>query len=289
MTEFGVNVHMPTTNLAVLDKMTEAGFGRIRVDFNWHQMEVSHGNIGWVPSDIVMARAKDIGFKVFPTISGCPKWASVTGKTNGMPRNIQWWQDFVSACRSRYPQVETWGVWNEPNLSGFTGTKEDYIRLVKAAGVNSAAPELSGMGGPFESRFWAYWMEPVAKGVLFSVTTHHIYKKPTWWYMWRMLEGPTLRWLEGPSVKAALMEWKLISRPFWITEVGWSADDYGEKKQASYYRDFIEGIRERRWVDAVFFYEAWDGPHSKDGKGLLRSDMSERPAYGVCKELLGAT
>ena len=78
-----------------------------------------------------------------------------------------------------------------------------------------------------------------------------------------------------------------MDRPFWITEVGWGADDYGEKTQARFYHDFIEGIRERSWVEAVFFYEAWDGPGSHDGKGLLRADMSERPAYGVCKELLG--
>jgi hypothetical protein len=90
------------------------------------------------------------------------------------------------------------------------------------------------------------------------------------------------------------------SKPFWITEIGWTTcpeDPDGcvsEEEQAAYMERAAELVRTRyRFVEAMFFYhfrlDERDRSESEHFYGIVHNDLSPKPAYHALQRITGAT
>jgi hypothetical protein len=144
-------------------EMTAAGIESVRVWFSWAQIEGTHGTFDWGPVDKSVATNARAGLTTLPFLFGTPDWAarmdgwfceyaedciSLAPSTDA---SRQAFADFAAAAVRRYgadgtfwrqqrdlhaEPIETWQLWNEPNLSSFYAPAVDpagYAALVQAA------------------------------------------------------------------------------------------------------------------------------------------------------------
>lgn len=294
--EYGLNVHRPE-NLSLIDKAAQAGVRIIRCDWDWFRMEPQKNHYAWDVTDAIVDRAIANHLQIFATIAYAPQWANGSTDPHVCPRGPEY-ASFAGANASRYKgHVKYWGLWNEPNLDYYEGSKQDYIDNIVIPGSTAirnndllakvCGPGLAHMGSLGKDKYWWAWWKFIARHrKYFDVWTHHIYKEPTYWEMWRCLDGFTFSWYEGPNLKNARRKSKVNDHEFIITETGWGSKE-GEGKQADAYRDWFKGSPEHtKVVDAVLFYELVDSTVSKSMKGLLKADYTEKEAYKVVQENL---
>ncbi|MGH2956035.1 MAG: cellulase family glycosylhydrolase [Solirubrobacterales bacterium] len=80
------------------------------------------------------------GIRVQILIRGTPPWANGGRAANYIPTQISDWADFVTAVAKKYPTVNLWMIWGEPNRGGptfapFTRAKRNVGKLSKAEQV----------------------------------------------------------------------------------------------------------------------------------------------------------
>ena len=77
---FGINAHIP--NGVVLDRVTEAGIGWVRIDFVWSLVEKERDEYDWELYDSVISEIESRGLKILANFHGTPAWATKgpTGK-----------------------------------------------------------------------------------------------------------------------------------------------------------------------------------------------------------------
>lgn len=66
----------------------------------------------------------------------------------------------------------------------------------------------------------------------------------------------------------------------------WHADKWDESTQAEYVQAFYTLAFSKPYVDAITWWCFWDGANWVKNSGVLREDLSEKPAYGVLKRLV---
>jgi hypothetical protein len=167
--------------------ITDAGISSIRVWFSWAQVEAKRGEFDWGPLDQTVAANADGGLTTLPFLFGTPAWAaaddgqSCVGDdcTSFAPRSEgtrSAFGAFAAAAVRRYGPggnfwnqhpglpdrpIETWQVWNEPNLSSFYAPAVDpigYASLLQTAatGIRSEDPDatvlLAGLTGTKSNR-----------------------------------------------------------------------------------------------------------------------------------------
>lgn len=164
---YGVNGHLPGT--PAIEAAADAGFGWIRYDFNWFQLEPVNDQFQWAATDAAVDTAVAEGLNVFVTLAYTPAWAAEDAATcvPGGPEpnrcetatfaNVADWTDFVDAAVTRYgDRVKVFGMWNEPNLRGFyRGTLDEYVDQILVPGSAAvhaacadcqvAGPETAGL------------------------------------------------------------------------------------------------------------------------------------------------
>lgn len=259
----GVNAHLPSP--ADLVAIRDAGFGWVRFDFNWKDMEPSKGQLQWGPWDQAVDAAVANGLSVFGTIAYTPKWAAedpACVDCGPVPfAKVGDWTDFVSAVVKRYKgKVRHWGMWNEPNLKGFyLGTAERYVGDVLipgAAAVKAANPDALVLGpelaGLTKSSDWSGdegqcllgqcifngWEVDLAKvlaagGGSIDIVTHHFYKDDAAGIYQAILDGEEDFGFATHSALRQVVDAHAPGKPVWLTEWGWETAGYGayaEKK-----------------------------------------------------------
>src|SRR5918997_3083702 len=122
------------TRAGTLDEVRGLGVDMIKVQVNW--ATVAPGTRtkprgfdgtdpaqypGWARYDEVLAAAKARGFKVmFALAPPAPGWATPTrGDRAGVTRpSAHEFGRFATAAARRFPSVDVWTIWNEPNHPG---------------------------------------------------------------------------------------------------------------------------------------------------------------------------
>ena len=62
-----------------------------------------------------------------------------------------------------------------------------------------------------------------------------------------------------------------------------------EAAQATYYEQVLVGVDTYEWLEKVFFYQLLDEPpDSPDRWGILRMDLSPKPAYETYQRYIAA-
>jgi O-antigen ligase len=132
----------------------QAGFGWIRQQFQWAEMEPAKGQFydparaesTWARYDQMVALARAEGLRVIARIDRPPSWARPPGSyETAPPRDVRDFADFVTAFVEHYRgQIDHIQIWNEPNLNTEWGQRPDdppgtvpvdpahYVQLLKA-------------------------------------------------------------------------------------------------------------------------------------------------------------
>lgn len=134
---YGMQAHMfHQDQPRVLGMITGAGFGWLKQQIRWADMEPSRGNIDWAPIDQIVNNASAAGVKVLFSVVTTPSWARADHRTDGPPDNYGDFANFLAAMASRYKgRVHAYEVWNEQNFSrewgGGTINPGGYVELLK--------------------------------------------------------------------------------------------------------------------------------------------------------------
>src|SRR4051812_40834553 len=118
-----------------LDELDSLGVDVIRTNLLWSQVAAApssrrrppgdpYATGGWARWDALVTGARARGIKVQITLTGpLPLWASHCGGAAKVRRtckpSVTEYGRFVTAAARRYPAVNRWSIWNEPNQSGW--------------------------------------------------------------------------------------------------------------------------------------------------------------------------
>lgn len=153
------------------DQADVAGAGWSRVLFWWSELQ-KHG-----PSDFDLHATDHDSFldaeihrgrELAGAILNTPRWASMDGSPNGVPRGLYlpWdhpdnsWGQFTWRLADHYRgRIDTWIIWNEVDIQRgqwktWNGTTADYVQLLKVAyiAIKDANPEARVL--PFGAAYW---------------------------------------------------------------------------------------------------------------------------------------
>lgn len=291
---YGASVHLYGQNHErVLTLAREAGFGWIRQQVWWRQIEPWKGTYYWGELDTIVADANAQGLHVLLGIVRSPEWA--TGGGYGLPYDPTDLGDFLYALASRYRgQVHAYEVWNEPNLAhenaGRVADPGEYVRLLSVAyrRIKEADPEAQVVSGPLTptgvTRPWLstddldYLRAMLAyEDGLFlascdAVGVHAAGTLNPPDSLWPAEPGPGPGWLDHPThyfrhvenIHIVLREFG-ARKPIWISEFGWATANYtwgyeygnynSEEDQADYIVRALEIVAEDwPWVEGVFLW-----------------------------------
>jgi xylan 1,4-beta-xylosidase len=203
------------------------------------------GNFNFLYVDQIYDFMLDHGVRPFVELSFMPEaFASSANRIFAYkgnvspPRNWQDWHDMIHAftdhCAKRYGTAEVRGwkfeVWNEPNISFWAGSQEEYFELYRQAAlaVKKVDSELQ-VGGPSTAQLG--WIPDLiqycaTKGVPLDFVSTHVYPDDPQKYIFGKdhlysYEQVIPRGVE--HVKQQVEASKMPHLPLWITE--WSSQN----------------------------------------------------------------
>jgi hypothetical protein len=298
---------------AVLDKLAAAGVRWVRIDVGWSSIEVSSKGernqwyVGMVDRCVDEARAR--GLKVLVTLWLTPGWANDNNGDRFPPTSPQDYADFARWAAGHWAgRVAAWEVWNEPDpiQPYWRGTTEEYVALLRAAYPAFKAGDPSSLvvlGAPSSNdHAWISQVYALGGGPGFDVLATHPYQG--------FADAPPEHAGDGhhwwfsalPAVRQVMVANGDAHKPIWFTEFGWSEHQnwpgvenwqrgVSPEQQADY---LVRAVRytaaNYSYVPVMFWYKERSRPGGSDqhleGYGLLRADLSERPAYSALRVLL---
>jgi hypothetical protein len=133
-----------------LDGMAATGARWLRVDFYWPTVqEGGPQSWNWAGTDRVVKGAIERGMEVLAMPAYSPEWARPPGTIDHHPPlDPDWYANFVYEAAKRYGPlgVDTWEIWNEPNVEAFWQPRPDpagYAALLQRAytAIKKADPD----------------------------------------------------------------------------------------------------------------------------------------------------
>ncbi len=303
----GIDIHVLRDD-ARLDLVRDSGMGWVRADFDWWSFNPAPGVFDFSTLDAVVSKATARGLKIFPSIGYTPTWATSGDFRTGVPDNVGDWTTAVTTVVNRYRNdIQHWGIWNEPNTTGFwTGTRQQFIDVIvkpAADAIHAADPNALVVGPELAhfvsaGRVFYEWLDDILTqaGDRIDILSHHTYPRPLasdHTSITRQLDADTLfgdnpdNWgFLGfhPSLREVLeaLGW---SGDVWLTEFGWRTTDLSEQQIADNYtglfNDWLTGDPSRNWIDKFMLYHA-----ETDEYGLFNPDGSPRPAYFAIRDFV---
>jgi hypothetical protein len=149
--QYGFNVFLAgnnagaTGNSQAMAKVQESGFGWVRVQLQWRELEPSPGAYNPAPYDIMINAAANGGANVLVSVVKAPDWAAPS-RPGALPEDTAAFERTMAYLAERYRgRVQAWEIWNEQNLAGEVGGNVQiapYYETLKAgyAGVKSEDP-----------------------------------------------------------------------------------------------------------------------------------------------------
>ena len=262
--------------------------------------------------DELVARAEARDMEVLLTIWGTPAWANGGYGPNRAPTDLDALRDFAEGLAERYPSVERYSIWNEPNTNLFLSPQFDargrsvaprtYAALYRAAyeGIKEANSDaLVAIGetgshgrdapslGPGQDRHSpARFAELLAgEDLEFDAWAHHPYPiapgvPPDGAGNWPNVMLPSL----GRFARALETWFGRDEIPLWITEFGYEvapAEPFGvsQDAQAERAERAIALAAAEPSVEMFVWFTFADSEHNTWQSGLLDGSGKKRPAY----------
>ncbi len=141
---FGINVALlnveDSERDAALDLIAESGFGWIRQEFPWNELQPGADHFEWQAADGLIAAAYARRLQVIALLQITPSWARSSNAADirsAPPEDPEDFASFAAAFAARYAEnIDVYQIWDEPNLaSGWGGQPPNaaaYTRLLAA-------------------------------------------------------------------------------------------------------------------------------------------------------------
>ncbi len=286
--------------------------GGVRITFYWMMIEPSPGTWNYNHYDEIVATAKSSGIPLIGILAYSVKWASPTDPNLVDPSSISYYppnpSDFVNYAQtlvSRYPSIQSWEVWNEPNNSIFWLPTPDvvaYTQLLQQTytAIKTLNPEakviLGGLtpGPPTSSDLTSVNAEDFLSGVYqnggtpyFDLVGFHPYNHgvdPDAYLAAAMTDLHNTMLANGDSARQIL-----------VTELGWytgtAPGAVSELTQADYLTRAFDILYSEDFVAGFYWYhlkDHTDTPQPANPElnyGLIRWDGTARPAASSFRAL----
>lgn len=285
-----------------LSRMAESGAGWVRIDVDWSEIESSHGVYDWGPTDRTITAAHDVGLEVIGLISYTPAWARPPGTGPHHPSDDEAaFAAFAGTAAARYStMVDTWEIWNEPNLATFWEPSPDAARyasllVATSAVVRGADPGATILSGGLASvpDLPPARIDPVTfvdalyaagAGPAFDGVSIHPYTYPT-----PPSRSPRGMLLRLPSLQALMVQRGDAAKGIWITEFGSPTGDslraVTPEQQAEALDDAFLLVRSYPWVRSFLVYSLRDAGRNRNDVeqnfGLRTVGDDPKPAWDV--------
>jgi beta-xylosidase len=312
----GVNAQFQWFEPAIARKQVERlkalDLNWVRLGLHWMLMEPKEGQFELEAIDRMMAMVKEAGLRNVTYVVGTPRFASTVAKGDKYeqyfdkfpPKDPVLYAQRMALLAKRYPQVDVWQVWNEPNLLGFWAPKPDpeaYGRLLLASvqGLRATVP-----AKPIAMAGMAYFSEMApGNGLMIQkmgelgafnldlIIAYHPYTASAEGseadprdFVKRVV--PAHQWLRSAKVKQ-----------IWATEWGWSSYDgpkeeqpiVGEQGQADHVLRRL-ALMAALDYDRIFLFTLSDLDKRATARdqhyGLLRENGDPKPVYFALQRFL---
>ena len=275
---WGMGVYLYRNNAnaegyARMERVAEAaqriGVKWSREEFSWHRIEPRKGEFDFSFYDKVVETAIRHGISVYGLFDYWSTWAEEYTEEG--------YRDYCTALRETVRhfkgKVRHWEIWNEPNVSFWTGPKDDYPKLLSMAYavVKEEDPDAVVLGcsvARIDKDFIRMCLD--ANAPMDALTLHP--------YRGDVVEERLAAELEETS--------ELIGgRPIWITEMGWPTWRNGKSERdvaQLLARAYMTAIGTGRVANMGWYNFVDDGENpffSEANFGILRRDMTPKPAY----------
>jgi hypothetical protein len=278
-------------------KLDRIGFDAVRVTLDWSKTEIRRNRYRWKRSDRLLRAIHARGLRPIVTIWGTPLWANGRNLPNVAPTNGADFQRFTATASKRYPYVDAWVMWNEPNKAAWLkpASAKTYVSKILNPGyrgiksVNRGDRVAGGVTGPTAGRGgiapvdFIRFMKPMKP--LLDAYAHHPY--PVFPGDTPYKGGCFCKTITMASLDRLL---NLVNRNFpkarvWITEYAYQTnppDRFGvsQAHQARYIGESARRVYEARKVDLLIHYLYRDEPSlARWQSGLVT--VRERPKLGL--------
>ena len=276
---YGLNFSFRDMSGKDVRKLNKSGAKTVRWAFFWARLEHFSGRFNWEPSDNAVGDLASKGIRVLPILYGTPPWLAKSPSKPPIESQEarDAWKQFLTEAVQRYGPggsywtgqyatdhpgkparpIETWEIWNEPNLKSHWSPRPspgDYGKLLKISDSaikdadSSAKVMFAGMPGySNDIDAWDYLRRLYEKqGVRhdFDLAALHPY-------------GHTIHQMlaETQRVRNVMRKNGDGRKPLWVTEIGWgslpeNATPYhltkGKKGQAKILTQAFRALRSKR-------------------------------------------
>ena len=296
---------------ATLNDALEMGVKWVRADLSWPEVQPdSPHEFNWERFDRVADATRERGLALLPIVTYTPPWARPAGCSTFMcaPVDAGQFATFAGEAASRYPDITTWEIWNEPNTQGSWRPRPDsvaYANILKLTAdsirksIRSAKILIGGLsitGGITPQEFLTELVRSRATVGVDGVGLHP--------YTFPNLASERGPWVSpGEDANTGLKSLRSIftnagmpELPVWITEYGAptggadSSDHVNETRQAEIAADAVKTAAADDGVAALIWYSYQDtGADPSDPEsyyGLRRADSSRKPAYEAFRQAI---
>ncbi len=233
--------------------IAEAGFGWIRQQFPWEDIEISgKGDFwdhqwdqsAWDKYDRIVDMAEAHGIEIIARLDNPPAWSREVGDAEGWslgpPDDFEDFGDFVYAVVDRYRgRIRYYQIWNEPNIYPEWGDQtvdpEAYVELLQIAyrRAKEADPDAvvlaAGLAqtiemGPRNLNDLVYlerMYEAGAQGHFdaMGAMVYGLWTGP----LDRRLGAERTNFARAQLLREIMVRYGDADKPIWATEVGWNA------------------------------------------------------------------
>ncbi len=248
--QYGFGVQFTAANLnTTFDLVQQAGFGWVRQQVRWADIEPSKGVYNWGFLDQIVGTAQARGVKVLFSVVAAPGWAG-----HGMPGNPNDLGDFLYAMAARYRgAVQAYEVWNEENYAvennGYVAGAGRYVELLKVSytRIKAADPGAivvcgaltpTGVNNPYLAIDDIVYLKRMLEyngGEIrnyFDALGAHVAgvnNSPD--TLWPSNPGSGPGWVDHPTfyfrhvenIRNVMVQYGMGDKPIWLTEFGWAA------------------------------------------------------------------
>ena len=303
--------HGPGTLESRLNELTRLGADVVRFTVRWdavaRKRPVSprdHGDraYDWSEADAILRGLRRHGIDAVVTLYGTPGWANGGRSANWAPTSDLSFANFASATARRYPWVQYWTIWNEPNRSTFLRptTAATYVEKL----LNSAYSQLHAVidavqvgGGVTAPRAGSSGVAPVpwlramaSAGAKLDAYAHHPYPgRPQGETPWspKCANCQTIAMADLERLEAEVRR-AFGAKPLWLTEYGYQTNPpdiflgVSPEVQAKYVASAALRVYRAPAVDMLIFFMVRDDTQPGGWQsGLFTANGLVKPAYAA--------
>ncbi|UZE27460.1 beta-galactosidase [Pseudomonas asplenii] len=242
----GVNVQFqyfePDIYQKQMSRLDELGLNWVRLTIHWPMIEPQQGVYDVTTLDAAMQQMQAHRYNVIAYLVGSPAFASsapqgATGIDQYPPKDFDLFANRMATLAERYPQVNTWQVWNEPNIIWLP--KEDPVAYYRLLTTTAQAIRAKVPNKPVATAGLAYYSQMhstpglmldklVSQGLASQnlIAAYHPYSE--------LPEGDSAKdrdfLVKGNSLNQSLHSAGVSQ--VWATEWGWSSYEGPREMQA---------------------------------------------------------